>query len=57
MAQARYDAIAEFYEAGFSQAADPDVLCLLVLLGPPAGRRILDLVGTRRTARRALPAR
>ncbi len=43
MAQARYDAIAEFYEAGFSQAADPDVLRLLDLLGPPAGRRVLDL--------------
>ena len=43
MAQARYDAIADFYEAGFSQAGDPDVLRLLDLLGPPAGLRVLDL--------------
>ena len=43
MAQARYDAIADFYEAGFSHGADPDVLRLLDLLGPPAGRRVLDL--------------
>jgi SAM-dependent methyltransferase len=43
MAEARYDAIADFYQATFSRLDDPDVACLLELLGPAAGLRVLDL--------------
>jgi SAM-dependent methyltransferase len=43
MAEARYDAIADFYQAGFSESTDPDVLGLLDLLGSPSGLRVLDL--------------
>jgi ubiquinone/menaquinone biosynthesis C-methylase UbiE len=40
---ARYDAVADFYEAGFSDTADPVVAALLDLLGSPAGLRVLDI--------------
>jgi 2-polyprenyl-3-methyl-5-hydroxy-6-metoxy-1,4-benzoquinol methylase len=43
MAEARYDAIAEFYQATFSRGDDPDVARLLDLLGPPADLHVLDL--------------
>jgi 2-polyprenyl-3-methyl-5-hydroxy-6-metoxy-1,4-benzoquinol methylase len=43
MAGARYDAVASFYEDGFSDPADPVLQALLALLGPPAGRRVLDV--------------
>ncbi|HEX7745974.1 MAG TPA: class I SAM-dependent methyltransferase [Micromonosporaceae bacterium] len=40
---ARYDAVADFYDAGFSDPADPAVAALLELLGPPAGLNVLDI--------------
>jgi SAM-dependent methyltransferase len=40
---ARYDAVADFYEASFSDAADPVVVALLDLLGPVDRARVLDL--------------
>jgi ubiquinone/menaquinone biosynthesis C-methylase UbiE len=43
MISARYDAVADFYEAGFSDPADPIVVSLLDLLGPPTGLRVLDI--------------
>ncbi len=61
MAGARYDAVASFYEAGFSDAADPVLQAVLTLLGPPAGRRVLDVACghgrvTRELARRGATA-
>jgi SAM-dependent methyltransferase len=44
MAQARYDAVAEFYQVGFSElAGDPAGAALLTLLGDVSGQRILDM--------------
>jgi hypothetical protein len=43
MAQARYDAVADFYISGFDAADDPPSLGLLDLLGPVAGLRVLDV--------------
>jgi 2-polyprenyl-3-methyl-5-hydroxy-6-metoxy-1,4-benzoquinol methylase len=43
MADARYDAIVDFYVNGFSFAADPVSLELLDLLGPVEGLRVLDV--------------
>ena len=43
MAQARYDAIADFYVAGFDSVDDPASRALLDLLGPVAGLDILDV--------------
>jgi 2-polyprenyl-3-methyl-5-hydroxy-6-metoxy-1,4-benzoquinol methylase len=43
MAEARYDAVAEFYADGFSSADDDVALALLGLLGPLAGRQVLDV--------------
>jgi ubiquinone/menaquinone biosynthesis C-methylase UbiE len=43
MRAARYDAVADFYDAGFSDPADPVLTTLLDLLGPPHGRQVLDL--------------
>jgi SAM-dependent methyltransferase len=43
MAEARYDAIAEFYVSGFDSLDDPASAALLELLGPPAGLQILDV--------------
>src|SRR6478752_9080119 len=44
MADARYDAVADFYEAGWADAlADPVVVALLDLLGPVAGLSVLDV--------------
>ena len=43
MAEARYDAVAEFYVSGFDSLDDPPSEALLELLGPPAGLRILDV--------------
>jgi SAM-dependent methyltransferase len=52
MRGARYDAVADFYDAGFSDPHDPVLTALLELLGPPQGRRILDLAcGHGRVAR------
>jgi ubiquinone/menaquinone biosynthesis C-methylase UbiE len=43
MAGARYDAIADFYVNGFDSVTDPVSQGLLDLLGPVAGRRVLDV--------------
>jgi SAM-dependent methyltransferase len=43
MPTARYDAVADFYEAGFSDPRDPVLVSLLDLLGSPGGRRVLDV--------------
>jgi 2-polyprenyl-3-methyl-5-hydroxy-6-metoxy-1,4-benzoquinol methylase len=43
MAEARYDAVAEFYADGFSSADDEVALTLLGLLGPLAGLQVLDV--------------
>ena len=43
MAQARYDAVADFYISGFDAADDPVSLALLDLLGSVAGLRVLDV--------------
>jgi hypothetical protein len=43
MAQARYDAVADFYINGFESADDPASVALLDLLGPVTGLRILDV--------------
>jgi 2-polyprenyl-3-methyl-5-hydroxy-6-metoxy-1,4-benzoquinol methylase len=43
MNTARYDAVADFYEAGFSDPADPVLVSLLDLLGPPDGLHVLDV--------------
>lgn len=52
MTEARYDAIADFYIDGFSSAGDRVSLTLFDLLGPVAGRRVLDVAcGHGRTAR------
>ena len=40
---ARYDAVADFYESGFSNTADPVLVELLAVLGPVTGRRVLDV--------------
>jgi hypothetical protein len=37
MAEARYDAVADFYAAAFDDIDDPATGALLDLLGPPAG--------------------
>jgi SAM-dependent methyltransferase len=42
MAEARYDAVADFYVGEFDSIDDPATLALLSLLGPPAGLRVLD---------------
>jgi SAM-dependent methyltransferase len=42
VAEARYDAVADFYAAGFDAIDDPASLALLDLLGVPAGLRVLD---------------
>lgn len=43
MLQARYDAIADFYVAGFDSLDDPASRALLDLLGPVAGQDVLDV--------------
>ncbi|WP_097329271.1 class I SAM-dependent methyltransferase [Paractinoplanes atraurantiacus] len=43
MVNARYDAVAEFYDAGFSDLDDPVLRALLRLAGPVDGLRVLDL--------------
>jgi hypothetical protein len=43
MAQARYDAVADFYASGFDSIDDPATWALLDLLGPVAGLRVLDV--------------
>lgn len=42
MAEARYDAVADFYAAGFDTIDEPASVALLDLLGEPAGLRVLD---------------
>jgi ubiquinone/menaquinone biosynthesis C-methylase UbiE len=52
MRDARYDAVADFYDAGFSDPRDPVLAALLDLLGSPRGQRVLDLAcGHGRVAR------
>ncbi|MET0425566.1 MAG: class I SAM-dependent methyltransferase [Actinoplanes sp.] len=52
MRSARYDTVADFYDAGFSDPRDPVLATLLELLGSPQDRRILDLAcGHGRVAR------
>jgi len=49
---ARYDAVADFYDAGFSDPHDPVLMALLELLGSPQGLRVLDVAcGHGRVAR------
>lgn len=43
MAEARYDAVADFYVSGFGCAGDSVSLALLDQLEPVAGRRVLDV--------------
>ena len=44
MAEARYDAVADFYVAGWTDACDdPATAALLDLVASPAGLRVLDL--------------
>jgi SAM-dependent methyltransferase len=43
VANARYDAIADFYSGGFDSVDDPASLALLDLLGPVAGLNVLDV--------------
>jgi SAM-dependent methyltransferase len=44
MPEARYDAVADFYEAGWlDRYDDPVSVALFDLLGPLAGRRVLDV--------------
>jgi SAM-dependent methyltransferase len=44
MTSARYDAVADFYEAGWSDSSqDPACGALLDVLGPVAGLRVLDI--------------
>jgi SAM-dependent methyltransferase len=52
MRVSRYDKVAGFYDAGFSDPDDPVLTALLNLLGPLRGRRVLDLAcGHGRVAR------
>ncbi len=52
MGGARYDAVADFYDAGFSDPHDPVLAALLDLLGPAQDRCVLDLAcGHGRVAR------
>jgi hypothetical protein len=44
MHSARYDAVAYFYDAVFSDPGDPVLTTLLDFLGSPKDRRVLDLV-------------
>jgi SAM-dependent methyltransferase len=57
MAEARYDAVADFYVTGFDAIADPASLALLDLLGPPAGLRVLDVACGHGRITRALAGR
>jgi hypothetical protein len=43
MALARYDAVADFYANGFDSTDDSVSVALLDLLGPVAGRHVLDV--------------
>ncbi|MGH3153189.1 MAG: class I SAM-dependent methyltransferase [Streptosporangiaceae bacterium] len=43
MAEARYDAVADFYATAFDELDDPASAALLDLLGPPAGLQVLDI--------------
>ena len=43
MAEARYDAVADFYATAFDELDEPASAALLDLLGPPAGLRVLDI--------------
>ncbi|MGO8959983.1 MAG: class I SAM-dependent methyltransferase [Streptosporangiaceae bacterium] len=43
MVLARYDAVADFYISGFDSVHDSNSLALLHLLGPVAGKRVLDV--------------
>src|ERR1700751_5567085 len=57
MAEARYDAVADFYTTGFDAIAEPASLALLDLLGPPAGLRVLDVACGHGRMTRALAGR
>jgi SAM-dependent methyltransferase len=43
MAEARYDAVADFYATAFDELDEPASAALLDLLGPPAGLQVLDI--------------
>ena len=43
MAEARYDAVADFYTAAFGTIDDPATAVMLDLLGSPAGLSVLDI--------------
>jgi ubiquinone/menaquinone biosynthesis C-methylase UbiE len=52
MSGPRYDAVADFYDAAFSDPRDPVLTALLALFDRPQGRRVLDLAcGHGRVAR------
>lgn len=57
MAQARYDAVAEFYIQGFDSIDDPASRTLLDLLGPVAGLQVLDVACGHGRITRELAAR
>jgi ubiquinone/menaquinone biosynthesis C-methylase UbiE len=56
MAEARYDAVADFYVSNFSEA-DAVLLTLIDMAGPVAGRAVLDLACGHGRAARELAAR
>ncbi|GAA0481666.1 hypothetical protein Ade02nite_57170 [Paractinoplanes deccanensis] len=57
MVMARYDAVADFYDAGFSDPDDPVLRSLLELAGPVSGLRVLDLACGHGRVSRELAAR
>lgn len=53
----RYDEVADFYEAGFSDTADPVLMSLLEILGPADGLAVLDVACGHGRLSRELAAR
>lgn len=57
MAPARYDAVADFYAAGWAEPDDPASAALLAEVGPVDGLRVLDVACGHGRISRALAAR